>query len=445
MQKITCLLYAIIILLFFNLTFSSCKEEPPVVPPPPPPDMKDTITITIVEEMHRSIVVNVKTTTNFPNSFIELCRTFNNTDTLVAEYPITVTDTTILDENNGQDLKINTEYTYYAVRRDSIGEKKDTSNIVTAKTLNAAEFNYTWQELSFGSLEYGPNVLYDVWGSDEDNVWAVGGFYDDNNRNYGALHYDGSGWTPDRTVGGRAIHGFAWNDIWVVGGSVFHFNGVEWKQIDSYTSGGQSIPLDIVLFNNKPYDSAWGTSSSNIYFGNSHGRIIHWDGNKASVVYTYESDVSVNDLDGYSADFIIGVGIGFTPPLLAIYYNGVSWNKLPIENDPSLRSVAIVSRNHIYFAGSGVYEMKGNSFSRTFTSGYFIYDIDYNRQNGITVAAGPFGGVYINNGIEWRNYQGQITTDDNDFVGIFLINDTIFCVGRNDNQAKIIIGKNLET
>src|SRR5690606_11344138 len=94
MQKITCLLYAIIILLFFNLTFSSCKEEPPVVPPPPPPDMKDTITITIVEEMHRSIVVNVKTTTNFPNSFIELCRTFNNTDTLVAEYPITVTDTT---------------------------------------------------------------------------------------------------------------------------------------------------------------------------------------------------------------------------------------------------------------------------------------------------------------------------------------------------------------
>src|SRR5690606_12045390 len=202
MQKITCLLYAIIILLFFNLTFSSCKEEPPVVPPPPPPDMKDTITITIVEEMHRSIVVNVKTTTNFPNSFIELCRTFNNTDTLVAEYPITVTDTTILDENNGQDLKINTEYTYYAVRRDSIGEKKDTSNIVTAKTLNAAEFNYTWQELSFGSLEYGPNVLYDVWGSDENNVWAVGGFYDDNNRNYGALHYDGSGWTPDRTVGG---------------------------------------------------------------------------------------------------------------------------------------------------------------------------------------------------------------------------------------------------
>ena len=94
--------------------------------------------------------------------------------------------------------------------------------------------------------------------------------------------------------------------------------------------------MDPVLFNNLPYASVWGTSSSNIYFGNQRGKIIRWDGSKAEVVYSDVSNVQVNDLDGYSENFIIGVGIGFTPPLLAVYYDGISWNSLPIQNDPSL-------------------------------------------------------------------------------------------------------------
>jgi len=436
-------MYKIIFPLFIAILLYSCKEEPPVgSPPPPPPVLKDTITITITETMHRSIVVNIKSTTNFPNSFVELYRINNNANTLVAEYPITVTDTTILDDNNGQNLLLNTEYTYYAVRRDSLGEKKDTSNIVTAKTLNATNFNYTWREFSFGSLEYGPNVLYDVWGSDENSVWAVGGFYDDNNKNYGALYYNGSIWTPDSTVGGVAIHGFSSSDIWVVGGGVFHFNGIEWKQIDSYSSGGQAIPLDIVLFNNLPYTSVWGTSSSNMYFGNGRGKIVHWDGSKATVVYSHNSNVQVKDLDGIAPDFIIGVGAGFIPPLLAVYYNGISWNQLPIDFNWSLNSVAIISRNRIYFGGDGIFEMKGNSFSRILSPGYYIHDIEYNRQNGVTVASGAFDGVNINNGLEWRNYKGQITSDNTSYSGIFLINNTIFCVGSTINEAKIIIGKN---
>ncbi|KUG25630.1 hypothetical protein ASZ90_004541 [hydrocarbon metagenome] len=217
---------------------------------------------------------------------------------------------------------------------------------------------------------------------------------------------------------------------------------MEWKQIDSYTSGNQAIPLDEVLFENLPYASIWGTSSNNLYFGNQRGKVVHWDGNKATVVYNHDSNVQVKDLDGYDENFIVGVGIGMIPPLLAVYYDGTNWNKLPIENDPSLNSVAIVSKNHIYFAGSGIYEMRGGGFSRTYTSGYFMYDIEYNRHNGVTVAAGPFGGVYINNGLEWRNFQGVITSDNNDFVGILLVNNTIFCVGRNDNEAIILIGKN---
>jgi hypothetical protein len=107
-----------------------------------------------------------------------------------------------------------------------------------------------------------------------------------------------------------------------------------------------------------------------------------------------------------------------------------------------LYSVAIITPNNVFFAGTGIYELTNGNFSRIFTSGYFIYDVEYNRQNGVSVASGPFDGVYINNGLEWRDFRGQISNDNSTYSGILLINNTIFCVGRNDNQTKILIGKN---
>jgi hypothetical protein len=419
--------YFLLVLLL--LSAAGCKDEPPVVPLPP--IFKDTITVTITDVAHRSITVNVKTTINFPNSFIELYRQINNADTLVAEYPITTADTTIVDDNNGKNLQLNTEYTYYAVRRNETGEKKDSSNIVTAKTLNATSFNYIWQEFAIGEWN---STIYDVWGCAENNVYACGTIMINDSTAYGIIKWNGVEWLLEKEIGGLlSIYGFSSSDIWAVGSGAWHYNGSEWEEY-TYT--------DSVITNNITYTSIWGTSSANLYFGNVGGKIVHWDGNKASVVYINESNVQVMDLDGYASDFIIGVGIGFTPPLLAVYFNGLDWNKLPIENDPSLYSVAIVSRNHIYFAGSGVYQMKGNSFSRIYTSGYFMYDIEYNRQNGVTVAAGPFDGVYINNGIEWREYRSQISSDNTAYHGIFLINNTIFCVGSTSSEAKIIIGRN---
>ncbi len=103
---------------FLLIVISSCKEEPPVVPPPPPPPpvYKDTLTLTVEYVTHRSIIVNSKTTTNNRNSTVELYRQFNNADTLVAEYTITTNDTSIIDDNNGNGLQLNTNYIYYAVQ-----------------------------------------------------------------------------------------------------------------------------------------------------------------------------------------------------------------------------------------------------------------------------------------------------------------------------------------
>jgi len=424
------IIYAFVLLILIYAI--SCKDEPPVVPTPPPPplNIKDTITVAVENVTHRSTIINSKTTANNKNSIIALYRQFNNADTLVAEYAITTNDTSIIDDNNGNGLQLNTSYTYYAVRIDSTGESKDSSNFLTATTLAAANFNYTWQEFALG--EPG-SVLYDVWGTDDNNVYAVGGVYF-NDTSFGVIHWNGAEWKPvSQFGGGVAIHGFSGNDIWTVGGTIYHFNGVNWDEI---------LFNDQILVDNLPYYSVWGTNSNNVYFGSGRGKIIHWNGTNAQIVYSNPDQVFVNDLDGNSSDFIIGVGTGMVPPLLAVKYDGTIWNDLPISSNWSLNGVSIVTQNHIYFSGGGIFEMHGNNFLRIYNSGFYIWDIEYNRQTGVTVASGAYDGIYINNGIEWRDYAGQISNDETTYSGIFLTNNSIFCVGRNDTQAKIIIGKN---
>lgn len=430
MKSICAVLLKIIFLL---IVIFSCKEEPPVVqpppPPPPPPNVKDTLTLTIEYATHRSIIINANTTTNNQNSTVELYRQLNNTDTLVVEYLITTKDTSIIDDNNGNGLEINTPYRYYAVRIDSLGERKDSSNFITANTLAATNFNYTWQEFALG--EPG-SVLYDVWGTGENNVYAVGGVYF-NDTSYGVIHWAGIEWKPISKAGGVAIHGFSENDIWTVGGSIFHFDGVNWNEI---------LFNDQILVDNLPYYSVWGTNSNNVYFGSGRGKIIHWNGNKAQIVYSNPDQVFVNDLDGYASDFLIGVGTGMVPPLLAVKFDGINWNDLPINSSWSLNSVSIVTENQIYFSGGGIFKMQGSNFLRIYNSGFYIWDIEYNRQIGVTAASGAYDGIYINNGVEWRDFAGQISNDETTYSGIFLTNNSIFCVGRNDIQAKILIGKN---
>jgi len=285
-------------------------------------------------------------------------------------------------------------------------------------------------------------VLFDVWGTDENNVYSCGVIIESDTV-YGIIKWNGSEWYPEKKNGGlQAIFGFSGSDIWAVGGGVYHFDGLQWNQIDSYTSGGQSIPLDIILFNNLPYASIWGTNSNNVYFGNVAGKIIHWNGSNAEVVFTNSDIVQVRDLDGYASDFIIGVGTGLVPPLLAVKYDGTNWTDLPISSNWSLNSVSIVSKNQLYFGGDGVFEMIGNEFSQIQSFGYYIRDVKYNKLNGVTVTSSAFDGVYINNGLEWRSYKGQITTDNTAYNEIFLINNKIFCVGSTLNEAKIIIGNN---
>ncbi|MCB9678076.1 MAG: hypothetical protein H6737_23450 [Alphaproteobacteria bacterium] len=67
-----------------------------------------------------------------------------------------------------------------------------------------------------------PAVILGLWGTAEDDVWAVGD---------GIWHWDGCGWTlhpGTETVRLRDIHGNGAGDLWAVGEVLLRWNGADW-------------------------------------------------------------------------------------------------------------------------------------------------------------------------------------------------------------------------
>ncbi len=432
--KILKMLFAYIM---YVIIFYSCKENPMATPPPQPTTPKDTITLSLDQVTQRSISIRVNNTANNLNSLIRLIRIDYTSEKIIAEYNIKVKDTIIIDDENSLGLQFNSSYNYYGIRIDSTGGRKDSSNLLEIKTLDTTGFNYTWQEFTIGDNGSG---LYGIWGTEENNVFAVGEIHLNGNI-YGALHYDGASWTPVDSIGGYSIWGFSPNDIWVAGGSVFHYDGLRWKQLDSYAIGNQRFPLDTVFFNNTNYRSIWGANRNDVYFTSSLGRVVHWNGTKTELVFSRNGE-TLKDIDGYSKDFIVAVGVNFIPPSLAIYYNGQTWKDLPnVNNDYAINSASIVNPKHIYFGGDGIFEWKQNGFSKIVSTGYVVWDMAYNRQTGEIVACGVLDGIHIYNGKTWKSFKKQITTDNTTYFDVFLFPNNIFCVGSSNSKAKIIIGK----
>ncbi|MCO6473858.1 MAG: hypothetical protein J5I57_09025, partial [Melioribacteraceae bacterium] len=260
-------LITIIFLTSYFLILNSCNStEPPK--PPPVIEPTDTVTVSITDKTHRSITVNVKTTLNNKNWKIELFREKQaEEDTLLTDFSVETEDTTIIDDNGGKGLELETEYGYYTILSTEAGEVKDTSEKVIGRTLGATSHNYVWEEYTIGES----GALYDVWGTDENNVYAVGGVRI-NDTTYGVIHWDGTQWKPELKVGGKyAIYGFDRDDIWITGTSIYHYNGSNWIRVSDQ---------DPILNEYITYTCLWGTSSENLYFGNQGGKIVHWDGRR---------------------------------------------------------------------------------------------------------------------------------------------------------------------
>jgi len=429
------LLSSFVFYLFVSISLLSCTQDEVLITPPPPPVVKDTITVSIESFTHRSVTLRIQSTVHSSQSSIKVLRSFNSTETIIAEFPLEVADTTITDDDNGVGLLLDTTYTYFAVRVDSLGEWKDTSNTVIQKTLAPTSHDYTWQEYNFGDAGY-PNKLLDVWGTDENNVWACGGVKI-NDTVYGIIKWDGTEWKPISQAGGVAIFGFSEEDIWTVGGSIFHFDGVDWKDL-TYT--------DTVFSENQSYTSLWGTSSSDMYFGNLWGKIIHWDGSKAEDV-GIDAFSQIVDIWGFSANEIYAVaGAGLVGGGQLFQFDGLSW-----------KLIADINNNigQIDFKGNFL-TIWGYEKNELFLMGSYLYK----KLRDVWVEIGPFGGIYLKlrgnqsnnifcvglgglckhfNGVEWKDIS-NFENIDRVLSGILVINNQVFIVGEYLYQGIIIQG-----
>jgi hypothetical protein len=424
MKRMKQRLVLVSLLIILIVLISTCNSvEPPPPPLPPPPVYKDTITVAVEDVTHRSITVNINTTKNNPNSTIRFFRIYSSNETQVSEYPITVSDTSIIDEG----LELNTTYTYYAVRIDSVGGRKDSSNIVQAATFDTTSHNYTWQEFIIGEWQ---SYLTDVWGTDENNVYAVGRVLI-NDTSYGIIHWDGVEWaTVTSNAGGVAIHGFSDSDIWTVGGGVYHYNGYVWED---YTF------RDPVITDNISYSSLWGTSSSNLYFGNVGGKIIHWNGSNAEVVYS-STNILLTDIYGYNSSFMIACGSTLAPPSIALKYQGNLWNRIiELNNNRLFYSVYINTPSEYYIVGQDVLRYRNGQWNNIISNNAVMNKIRGNKVTGEIAIAGHFSTLYHFNGFDWKEFQFTLT-NYTPLNSVFLINKKIFAVGSYGDLARIIIG-----
>jgi hypothetical protein len=340
-------------------------------------------------------------------------------------------DTTIIDDADGEGLQLETSYVYYAVRIDSANAEKDSSAFITAQTLGATSHDYTWEEITIGDDGYS-NALYDVWGTDENNVYAVGGF-NINGTNYGVYHWDGNTWTPIADAGGYAIFVFSENDIWVAGGEVFHFDGNRWSMI-----------TDNVIRNNIEYRAVWGTSSENMYFGNIWGKIVHWDGSRGSLEEV-PTEINIKDIYGISAENIRAAGNGFWLPGIAYRYNGLNWEIVSgIDYDNiSLESVYMRNSKEIYYAGSGIIEYFGSSVRHISNlTNKSLYCIRGRKETPDMLGVG-YEEILHFNGIDWKSYRSELNLSDKKYFGVFFSGKTVFIVGKSYTNSKgiILIGR----
>ncbi len=437
MKNINSKLFALI--LTVAISFFGCSpNEPTPNPPEPTPEMRDTLRLTLTDKTHRSVTLNVKTTANaedYAKNKIKLIRKLSGgegQDTLVAEYSAATLDTTIIDDNEGEGLQLETSYVYYAVRIDSANAEKDSSAFVTAQTLGATSHDYMWEEIIIGD-DGSTNVLYDVWGTDENNVYAVGLVHFDGEP-YGVIRWNGTEWLPEKFGGGpRAIYGFSENDIWVVGNGFWHYDGLEWKEITS----------DNVINNNLEYTSIWGTSSENLYFGNIWGKIVHWDGSRGALL-DIQTNEAIQDIWGFSENEIYaasGTPVGITSVLYR--YDDSIWIKIaegvqyPNEGEFQEPFLTIWGYNKsvIYLGGARIYHWNNNLWVDDGRYFYTVEKIRSNNTNNI-VAVGHHGLIMHYNGIDWNVYN-QFLVSEKALYSVFVTENKVFTVG----SGRIILGK----
>ncbi len=274
---------------------------------------------------------------------------------------------------------------------------------VAIRTLDTTSHDFSYEIFTFGGQP--TSSLYDVAIINENDIWAVGEIYTDDDYDstgnyvgpYNAVHWDGKQWEllriADVGYPRHTVYAFDENDIWFDGG--IHWNGVE------YSVHRDGFPLD-TNGNGWQINSMWGTSSEDFYIVGEKGNIAHYNGANWEKIELDEdiSEYYLSDIYG-TADgevYIVGVDDYFRKSVLIKNASGkfkvFQRSDIVPENEMfnpklygDLVSIWIDENRTVYTAGSYLYNLKNDKWD-------YVNSLPANK---------PFRGTYT-------YYRGYITS-----------------------------------
>jgi len=408
--------------------------------PPPPPDgdkIKNTIAITTLWQDLNKIAIN------FTRSQLDTNRTF--TYKLKRKNPtgsetqflfmLLGTDTTFIDENLNRGM----EYAYRAEAEEQEGKTIDTSKSLLVTTLDTTSHNINW---TIDTLGQPGDFLYDIWGLDESNVYAVG-FVELQSGNSSIIKWDGIEWRAFTNVGGvkYGIFGFSEASIFVVGessnrGIVAIWNGSQWTEYrsDYFLARGDTV---------YPLRSVWGSSPDDVWAVGDQGTIIHWNGSEWRKVQS-PINLILYDVWGTSSDNIYAIHISLSQQSQLIHYQGNSWtnitNQLP-TGERNFTSLWFDKGGTGYIVGNNVLFYDGGTFNRiVINQDKFLLRVR-GRNSTDVFAVGQKGRVHHFNGTDWMTYPELFDESPGmELRGVYVTETTVFAVGIINNGSIIYRG-----
>ena len=339
----------------------------------------------------------------------------------------------------------NRNYTFQAVQYQN-GTISNRSEKVTAATIDTTTNNYSWSVDTLGSIQ---STIDGIWGSSNDDLWAVGTFTS-NVSTYKIAHYNGVKWQflypksfhePSKDIQAGdilAIYGTGKNNIWIVGygfatnpftredslwAFAAYWNGTDWINVSPNYPGVQLLGI-------------WLIDNNHVWAVGTNGTILFYNGTEW-IKQNSGTSYLLRDIYGVDSRNIYVVGYSQTHAYgISLKYNGTDWNIEEVTQPGffgAYESVWMLSDKSIWIAGDDVFYryngIRWQILDLVKPNSLFLR-IRGNGSNNIFL--GIDGGALAHfNGKNWNLFE-HIFPGQEDFYlkDILVLNDRIYFVGR---------------
>jgi carboxypeptidase family protein len=228
----------------------------------------------------------------------------------------------------------------------------DASSGLSSDTLIEHWDGSEWEIVPSPTVPDYENTLTGVTALSPTDAWAVG---TRTNVQPGAtailLHWDGTRWRNVKSGCGSyltEIDARSESDIWVIGGSgSCHFNGKRWVSVPLAPPNNPEHGLDMLDVTVIGASDVWAVGDEISECGEGvcqQGAVEHWDGKKWTYVNVDEGLPILYGVDSNATDDVYAVGLGYRAAI--VHFDGAEWKQIPNPDVlGSLRSVALDAGN----------------------------------------------------------------------------------------------------